>query len=622
MHTRRVVGRQSLFQVLFPVVLLGRLGTTVIPFAHAQQPTTVQDAPVTIHVLDVGDGASALIETPRGKWAVIDGGPSGYLADSAIPRYGVDRFALAVLSHSHSDHLRGLLPALDRIPTDRLVADMPPIESPSIRQFWSLIQKKRILVEKPSLDTINIDGIRFIIIPPPFPVTGEQPNVAENNRSIIVRLEYGRFSMLFPGDAQERQRQWLIDSTPELLRSSILQASHHGSVKGTSPDWIDAVSPSAVVIPVGNKQFGSVTLPYKYVVDMYAAQVGESRVYCTKRQGTILIFGYPNGRSSVRPERERRISCADSDTLPVAVAADTLIDHTALYIIPFDTGRRERLLRPRFRANDLEFVQGKRAYTGSFHLWLIDPTAEHRKGKLDDPVLAQLSSSDEVNPTVLVFDHINVPYKVVTVTRRIPGDSARVHVIPDNDPTGFTVALPVRQTILAEVAPKKIQGFGLQTSDVTVQLQPGFLDSVEVTVVADQGTVVNRRVMVYRGRSQDVTVRSAGVGTDSIRINSQASHDVIVVVYRWPVVFLVAALLGGCVGVFARQRRRNARPLGAREVLNGVLVGLIAAVGFALGVNLLKMPIEQQGFSEAAVFLIAALATYSGVSLTAKTQDR
>jgi competence protein ComEC len=587
------------------VILVTGLGPSVVSPLQAQPSAALPGDPVTIHVLDVGFGAATLIRTPHGKWVVVDGGPSRFLADSAVPRYGVDRFALVVLSHRHVDHWGGLSYALATIPADTLVADISETPTPAYKRMTDLVRAKRLTVRAPRLDTLTIDGVRFIIIPPP-PVPDN-----ENNNSTVVRLEYGQFSMLFPGDAEERERDWLVTQYGRALHSSVLLAAYHGSIRGTSKAWLEAVSPSAIVIPVNDRP--SFRLPNGPAVEEYIRQVGDNRVYCTNRQGTILIHGYADGRSAVRPERLRKNSCAfGADTLKIAVRGDSLIDYRALYTLPSSAGRTDRHLRPHVVINSggMRFVPTERLFRGSFLLGLIDSVPGNTHS-LDKPVKAQLSSAaDEVAPELLTLDHVNVPYQKVIVTSRSPGDSVLVQIFPDIDPTGLSVTLQVTQTVMADASAKRVLGFGLQSAIIGVRLLGGFLDSVEVDVSAAQGGVTNRRAIVHRGRSHDVAVRSSGLGVDSIRVTSTAGFDVIAIKYTWPTLFLLGAVLGGGIGAFVRQRNRGREKAGLREVVKGALVGVLIAAGYAVAVNLLRIQIYWQGVNEAAVFFIAGMATF------------
>ena len=70
----------------------------------------------------------------------------------------------------------------------------------------------------------------------------------ENNNSIGIRLEYGRFSVLMTGDSETDERQWWLAHNSSLIRDcTILKLAHHGSRNGTDQGWLDLVEPEAAV---------------------------------------------------------------------------------------------------------------------------------------------------------------------------------------------------------------------------------------------------------------------------------------------------------------------------------------------------------------------------------------
>jgi competence protein ComEC len=74
---------------------------------------------------------------------------------------------------------------------------------------------------------------------------------ATDNRCIAVKLQYGAVSFLFTGDADRSAEAEMVEAYGPLLRSSLLKAAHHGSNTSSSPLFLEAVRPSAVVISVG-----------------------------------------------------------------------------------------------------------------------------------------------------------------------------------------------------------------------------------------------------------------------------------------------------------------------------------------------------------------------------------
>ena len=86
-----------------------------------------------------------------------------------------------------------------------------------------------------------------------------QENVLNNN-SIVCKLNYKNFSILFTGDIEElAEKQILRDykNNLQVLNSTILKAAHHGSKTSSTKEFLEAVKPKITLIGVGeNNKFG------------------------------------------------------------------------------------------------------------------------------------------------------------------------------------------------------------------------------------------------------------------------------------------------------------------------------------------------------------------------------
>jgi len=72
---------------------------------------------------------------------------------------------------------------------------------------------------------------------------GENSRV--NNHSMVLKLVYGKVSILFTGDIEEAAEKRLVESLPEdELASTMLKASHHGSKNSSSALFLNAVKPA------------------------------------------------------------------------------------------------------------------------------------------------------------------------------------------------------------------------------------------------------------------------------------------------------------------------------------------------------------------------------------------
>ena len=84
---------------------------------------------------------------------------------------------------------------------------------------------------------------------------------AINNNSLVCKLVYKDFSMLFTGDIEEVAEKAILSeygrTGANILNSTILKVAHHGSKTSSNIDFINAVNPKYALIGVGkNNKFG------------------------------------------------------------------------------------------------------------------------------------------------------------------------------------------------------------------------------------------------------------------------------------------------------------------------------------------------------------------------------
>ena len=82
---------------------------------------------------------------------------------------------------------------------------------------------------------------------------------AINNNSLVCKLKYKTFSILFTGDIEEIAEKAILEkykNTNE-LKSTILKVPHHGSKTSSTEDFLNKIKPQIALIGVGqNNKFG------------------------------------------------------------------------------------------------------------------------------------------------------------------------------------------------------------------------------------------------------------------------------------------------------------------------------------------------------------------------------
>lgn len=76
-----------------------------------------------------------------------------------------------------------------------------------------------------------------------------------NNNSIVAKLKYISFSMLFTGDIEEKAERNLLNKYKgtNKLKASVLKVAHHGSKTSSKESIINEISPKIALIGVREK---------------------------------------------------------------------------------------------------------------------------------------------------------------------------------------------------------------------------------------------------------------------------------------------------------------------------------------------------------------------------------
>jgi len=127
------------------------------------------------------------------------------------------------------------------------------------------------------------DGITLRFYGPSLPyLRGTRSDINEN--SLVFRLEYGSFAMLFTGDAGAATEARLLRDGVA-IRANVLKVGHHGSAYGTTPAFVAAVAPRAAIVSVGRDNlFGHPAA--STLATLAAANV---RIYRTDEDGAVRI---------------------------------------------------------------------------------------------------------------------------------------------------------------------------------------------------------------------------------------------------------------------------------------------------------------------------------------------
>ena len=154
---------------------------------------------------------------------------------------------------------------LDKIKIKNVIIGKQFEKSENYSNFLKLIKQKRINVivvdngSSGKSQKIQIEKDLFFNILWPRESNFINENILNNN-SVVAKLYYKNFSILFTGDIEEIAEKEILENYKnnlQLLNSTILKVGHHGSKTSSIPEFIEAVKPKIALIGVGeNNKFG------------------------------------------------------------------------------------------------------------------------------------------------------------------------------------------------------------------------------------------------------------------------------------------------------------------------------------------------------------------------------
>lgn len=226
--------------------------------------SNIKQSNLKIYFVDVGQGDSTCIVTPKNKVILIDGGGNSkdenydigkqtllpYLLDKKI-----NKIDYCIVSHFDSDHCGGLMYILKNLKVKNIIIGKQYEEYENYKEFIKIAKDKKINIRVVEAgEKITIEKNLYIDVL--WPINREKMVIqnAINNNSLVFKLRYINFSMLFTGDIEEIAEKEILDKykeNTEFLKSTILKVAHHGSKTSSTKEFINIVKPKYAVIGVG-----------------------------------------------------------------------------------------------------------------------------------------------------------------------------------------------------------------------------------------------------------------------------------------------------------------------------------------------------------------------------------
>ena len=241
---------------------------------------------IVIRMLDVGQGDALLIQTGE-QTVLIDSGDvdAREKLQHELQAAGVTTIDKLIITHPHADHMGGAELLFQKFTVKEVYDNGQPTTTALYRNYLKDIKGHQIAYKNlKDGDTLDFgNGVSFQVLSPTADMLKTSKDL--NGNSIVGRLAYGEFSMLFTGDSETEAEKGMLHRYGSKLKSTLLKAPHHGSKTSSSASYLKAVAPEAVLISLGaGNDYGH---PHAATLKRYGKQ--GCKIYRTDQQGTITV---------------------------------------------------------------------------------------------------------------------------------------------------------------------------------------------------------------------------------------------------------------------------------------------------------------------------------------------
>ena len=183
----------------------------------------------------------------------------------------------------------GLLHILQEIKVETVIIGKQYESSENYKEFQRIVNMKKVnthVVEAGNKIQIETNLYFYVLWPTSINMISDN---AINNNSLVCKLVYKNFSMLFTGDIEEIAEKVILSkyvNKQEVLNADILKVAHHGSKTSSIKEFINAVNPKYAVIGVGkDNKFGH---PSEKTLETLNDK--NVKIYRTDISGEIMII--------------------------------------------------------------------------------------------------------------------------------------------------------------------------------------------------------------------------------------------------------------------------------------------------------------------------------------------
>lgn len=218
-----------------------------ISLSNSAQQASANNKDLIVTVIDAGQGDSILVKSGDDTLLIDASGRSDSTAVLLeLKQQSVEDIDFLIATHPHEDHIGGMVPVIENYQIGAVYMADTESESKTYKQLVEAIESNGISIIEAyaGLEFKLGDAVCTIISP------ARDADHDANNESIAVFIDYFDSEFLFTGDMEKKAEKDLI-LNGYLFDADVLKVAHHGSMTGTSEEFLKIASPQYAVISCG-----------------------------------------------------------------------------------------------------------------------------------------------------------------------------------------------------------------------------------------------------------------------------------------------------------------------------------------------------------------------------------
>jgi competence protein ComEC len=241
--------------------------------------SVINDERLTVIAFDVDQADCIYIHTPQDENILVDtaNNSDGQEISNQLYNLGVKQIDYLFLTHPHADHIGGADDIIKNFDIGKIYMPKVYHDTQTYMDVLNAAKNKGIKIQeaKPQIITLNACTINMLA-----PIKEGYDDL--NAYSIVFKLTYKDFDMLFTGDLPKQEEGELLNCD---LQADILKVAHHGSNDSTSENFLRQVGCEYAVISVGeDNSYGHPNDDTLVLLEKYNV-----KIFRTDLQGDIII---------------------------------------------------------------------------------------------------------------------------------------------------------------------------------------------------------------------------------------------------------------------------------------------------------------------------------------------